>query len=85
MTKYDGARVRIDDREKEWAVLMRAGNAGDAAAYRRLLVQLTPALRAFAGRGLAAPGFRRRTPRMSCRKRFLRFISSGKPGMSMGR
>jgi RNA polymerase sigma-70 factor (ECF subfamily) len=53
---YDGARVRVDDREKEWAVLMRAGNAGDAAAYRRLLVQLTPALRAFAGRGLARAG-----------------------------
>ncbi len=48
--------MRLDEREKEWAVLMRAGNAGDAAAYRRLLVQLTPALRAFAGRGLARAG-----------------------------
>ena len=56
LTKYDGARVRVDDREKEWAVLMRAGIAGDAAAYRRLLGQLTPALRAFAGRGLARAG-----------------------------
>ena len=53
---YDGARVRVDDREKEWALLMRAGNAGDAAAYRRLLAQLPPALRAFAGRGLARAG-----------------------------
>jgi RNA polymerase sigma-70 factor (ECF subfamily) len=48
--------VRVEDRETEWAVLMRAGNAGDAAAYRRLLQQLTPALRAFAGRGLARAG-----------------------------
>jgi RNA polymerase sigma-70 factor (ECF subfamily) len=48
--------VRIDEREKEWAALMRAGNAGDAAAYRRLLLQLTPPLRAFAGRGLARAG-----------------------------
>jgi len=53
---YDGARVRLDEREKEWAVLMRAGNAGDSAAYRRLLAQLTAALRAFAGRGLARAG-----------------------------
>jgi RNA polymerase sigma-70 factor (ECF subfamily) len=48
--------VRVEDREKEWAKLMRAGNAGDAAAYRRLLLILTPALRAFAGRGLARAG-----------------------------
>lgn len=48
--------MRVEDREKEWAVLMRAGNAGDAVAYRRLLVQLTPALRAFAGRSLARAG-----------------------------
>ena len=52
----DGARVRVDDREKEWAVLLRAGNAGDAAAYHRLLAQLTPVLRAFAGRGLLRAG-----------------------------
>jgi RNA polymerase sigma-70 factor (ECF subfamily) len=55
MTK-DAARVRLDDREKEWAMLMRAGNAGDSAAYHRLLLQLTPALRAFAARGLARAG-----------------------------
>ena len=29
---------------------------GNSAAYRRLLAQLTPALRAFAGRGLARAG-----------------------------
>ncbi len=48
--------MRLEDREKEWAALMRAGNAGDEGAYRRLLLQLTPALRAFAGRGLARAG-----------------------------
>src|SRR5580698_9022811 len=35
---------------------MRAGNAGDADSYGRLLRQLSPALRAFAGRGLARAG-----------------------------
>lgn len=50
------ARVRLEDREKEWAALMRAGNAGDAAAYRRLLMLLSPVLRAFAIRGLARAG-----------------------------
>jgi RNA polymerase sigma-70 factor (ECF subfamily) len=48
--------VRGDAREKEWAVLMRAGNAGDAQSYRRLLLQLTPVLRAAARRGLARAG-----------------------------
>ena len=40
----------------EWALLMRAGNAGDADSYRRLLLQLTPVLRAVARRGLARAG-----------------------------
>jgi len=35
---------------------MRAGNAGDAASYRHLLLQLTPLLRAVARRGLAHAG-----------------------------
>ena len=35
---------------------MRAGNAGDADCYRRLLLQLTPVLRAVARRGLARAG-----------------------------
>jgi len=35
---------------------MRASNAGDAAAYERLLTELTPALRAAARRGLNAAG-----------------------------
>ncbi|VTZ26719.1 ECF RNA polymerase sigma factor SigF [Methylocella tundrae] len=52
----DGARVRVEDREKEWAGLMRASNAGDAAAYRRLLLELTPALRAFARKGVVRAG-----------------------------
>ena len=37
-------------------MLMRAGNAGDADSYRRLLLQLTPVLRAVARRGLAGAG-----------------------------
>ncbi len=35
---------------------MRAGNAGDADSYRRLLLHLTPVLRAGARRGLAGAG-----------------------------
>jgi RNA polymerase sigma-70 factor (ECF subfamily) len=45
-----------DKREKEWAVLMRAANAGDAAAYENLLRQLTPVLRTAARRGLFRAG-----------------------------
>ena len=48
--------MRSDKQEKEWAFLMRAGNAGDADSYRRLLVQLTPVLRAAARRGLGSAG-----------------------------
>jgi RNA polymerase sigma-70 factor (ECF subfamily) len=48
--------LRGDGREKEWALLMRAGNAGDADSYRRLLMQLTSVLRAVARRGLASAG-----------------------------
>jgi RNA polymerase sigma-70 factor, ECF subfamily len=48
--------LRADGREKEWAFLMRAGNAGDAESYRRLLLQLTPVLRAVVRRGLASAG-----------------------------
>jgi RNA polymerase sigma-70 factor (ECF subfamily) len=48
--------LHADGREKEWALLMRAGNAGDADSYRRLLLQLTPVLRAVARRGLARAG-----------------------------
>jgi RNA polymerase sigma-70 factor, ECF subfamily len=48
--------VREDEREKEWALLMRASLAGDAQSYRRLLLQLTPVLRAAARRGLKSAG-----------------------------
>jgi RNA polymerase sigma-70 factor (ECF subfamily) len=48
--------VRVDVREKEWAVLMRAGNAGDAGSYQQLLRQLSPVLRAIARRGLKRAG-----------------------------
>ena len=48
--------MRAGDREKEWASLMRASIAGDAAAYQNLLTQLTPVLRKAARRGLAQAG-----------------------------
>ena len=48
--------ARASDREKEWADLMRRANAGDAAAYRRLLEALAPVLRAAARRGFARAG-----------------------------
>jgi len=43
----------VTDRETHWAGLMRAAIRGDAAAYRRLLQELAPVLRALASRGLA--------------------------------
>ena len=49
----------MSTRESEWGDLMRAANAGDAAAYRRLLKGLEPALRAAARRGLGRAGFSR--------------------------
>jgi RNA polymerase sigma-70 factor, ECF subfamily len=42
--------------EAQWAMLMRAGLAGDQASYRRLLAELAPALRGLARRGLARAG-----------------------------
>jgi RNA polymerase sigma-70 factor (ECF subfamily) len=49
----------LSTRESEWGDLMRAANAGDAAAYRRLLKSLEPALRSAARRGLGRAGFSR--------------------------
>jgi RNA polymerase sigma-70 factor (ECF subfamily) len=49
-----GARVR--EREAEWTGLMRRANAGDAAAYERLLKALATGLRAAARRGLNRAG-----------------------------
>lgn len=43
-------------REDEWTDLMKAANAGDAAAYHRLLKAVTPVLRAVVRRGLARAG-----------------------------
>jgi len=51
---FTGARVR--GRDEEWTGLMRAANAGDATAYRRLLEAVTPVLRAATYRGLARAG-----------------------------
>jgi RNA polymerase sigma factor (sigma-70 family) len=43
----------VTDRETHWAGLMRAAIRGDDGAYRRLLKELAPILRALASRGLA--------------------------------
>lgn len=44
-----------DDRT-EWTDLMRSASAGDEAAYRRLLVAITPTLRSVARRALVRAG-----------------------------
>jgi RNA polymerase sigma-70 factor (ECF subfamily) len=46
----------VSEREREWGDLMRAANAGDATAYRRLLRSLEGALRSVARRGLGGAG-----------------------------
>jgi RNA polymerase sigma-70 factor, ECF subfamily len=43
-------------REDEWTGLMRSANAGDDAAYHRLLKAVAPVLRAAARRGLVRAG-----------------------------
>lgn len=44
------------ERDREWSALLRAANAGDSAAYGRLLRELAPVLRAFVRRLLARGG-----------------------------
>ncbi|MBB5047766.1 RNA polymerase sigma-70 factor (ECF subfamily) [Rhodopseudomonas rhenobacensis] len=46
----------MQGRDEEWTALMRSANAGDSAAYHRLLKAVTPVLRAAARRGLARSG-----------------------------
>jgi RNA polymerase sigma-70 factor (ECF subfamily) len=46
----------VQEREAEWAGLMRAALAGEQAAYQRLLSALAPILRALARRGLSRSG-----------------------------
>jgi RNA polymerase sigma-70 factor (ECF subfamily) len=46
----------VADYESQWAAWMRAANAGDSGAYRRLLESLAPFLRALARRGLGRLG-----------------------------
>jgi RNA polymerase sigma-70 factor (ECF subfamily) len=46
----------VNERESDWGDLMRAANAGDGAAYARLLRELAPVLRSTARRGLARAG-----------------------------
>ncbi len=47
----------MHDKERDWAQWMRAANAGDSLAYRRLLEALAPYLRALVSRGFARSGF----------------------------
>lgn len=47
---------QLADRDSHWAMLMRAANGGDAAAYRRLLEAIAPVLRGVIQRGLARAG-----------------------------
>jgi RNA polymerase sigma-70 factor (ECF subfamily) len=56
MNRELSAVERAQQRETEWTGLMRRANAGDAAAYERLLKALAPGLRAAARRGLARAG-----------------------------
>jgi RNA polymerase sigma-70 factor (ECF subfamily) len=51
----------VNDRELEWAVLMRAANSGDAVAYVKVLRAFTPVLRVLARRGLTRAGLERDT------------------------
>ena len=44
------------EREIEWAELMQSANAGDSAAYQRLLLKIAPVLRAIAEHELVRAG-----------------------------
>jgi RNA polymerase sigma-70 factor (ECF subfamily) len=46
----------VNEREADWAALMRAANGGDAIAYKKLLTTLAPAIRSSARHGLARAG-----------------------------
>ena len=48
---------RAHERERTWAEWMRAANAGDEIAYRRLLEALAPLLRQVVQRGYTRSGF----------------------------
>ena len=48
---------RARDRDRIWAEWMRAANAGDEIAYRRLLEALAPLLRQVVRRGFTRSGF----------------------------
>ena len=48
---------RAHDRDRTWAEWMRAANAGDEIAYRRLLEALAPFLRQIVRRGFTRSGF----------------------------
>ncbi len=51
-----GVRRNVREREVEWSALMHLANAGDGAAYSRLLQEMMPILRAPAERELGRAG-----------------------------
>ncbi len=51
-----GPRRNVREREVEWSALMHSADAGDGAAYSRLLEEITPTLRATAERELVRAG-----------------------------
>ena len=56
VTSVKGVEVRGWTQEEEWAMWMRAAISGDAGAYRRFLVSVTPNLRSMARRRYRAVG-----------------------------
>lgn len=52
----ESERQAVDDREAQWAAWMRAADAGDEMAYRRLLEALAPAVRGVVLRALTRAG-----------------------------
>jgi RNA polymerase sigma factor (sigma-70 family) len=56
VTSVKGVEVRGWTQEEEWAMWMRAAISGDAGAYRRFLVSVTPNVRSMARRRYRAVG-----------------------------
>ena len=70
---------RVHDRDRIWAEWMRAANAGDEIAYRRLLEALAPVLRQVVRRGFAHWDSGIAMLKMSYRRRCWPSICAGAP------
>lgn len=55
-TKGGGDRPVPESRDLDWSILMARAQAGDGAAYRRLLEEICPYLRSLAARSHRDPG-----------------------------